>query len=303
MRLWSLHPSYLDAKGLVALWREGLLARKVLEGKTKGYTNHPQLHRFKQSPNPLAAIDVYLEAVQVEAAKRNYNFDATKIRLQQKALKINVTEGQLVHELEHLKRKLETRDPKQLNLINGKEGPPKVHPLFRRVPGRVEQWEKVTDNLQHFPYDLDFTKIDFRKHPELYVVGKGEQGVLLVEPYKSEIGQHWRFKTPAIAEMSAKKIYTLFKQYKQSKDFIGMDMSRKYLQMGYTRSRRYANHPSGRKYDKAGKILPQAEDWDTSEKAQSARIFYEYYLKVREDVLYKNLKAEWSKKNKKEKPA
>ena len=100
-----------------------------------------------------------------------------------------------------------------------------------------------------FDYSLDFEKINFRKNPELYKVGKGEQGVLLVEPYKSEILPYWRFKTPEIAEKSANKIYELYQEYKRANDFVGMDMARKYLQMGWTRSRRYANRKSGKKYD------------------------------------------------------
>ncbi|HWO17282.1 MAG TPA: DUF4385 domain-containing protein [Kofleriaceae bacterium] len=150
-----------------------------------------------------------------------------------------------------------------------------------------------------FDYDQDFKAIDFRRHPEKYQVGIGEQGVLLVEPYKSEILPHWRFKTPEIAEKSAKKIYRLFHAYKREDDFVGMDMARKFLQMGYTRARRYANHPGGIKYvgkkPKAGapkrRALPQAADWATSPKAQSARIFYCYYLKAREDAKYQRLKA------------
>ena len=111
-----------------------------------------------------------------------------------------------------------------------------------------------------FDYSLEFTTIDFRKHPELYRVGKGEQGVLLVEPYKSEILPHWRFKTPVIARKSANKIYKMFLEYKAKEDFVGMDMARKFLQMGYTRSRRYANHKSGSKYDKVSKELLQREE-------------------------------------------
>ena len=157
-----------------------------------------------------------------------------------------------------------------------------------------------------FNYRQKFEQLDFRKHPEKYQVGVGEQGVLLVEPYKSEILPFWRFKTPEIAEESARKIYRLFQAYKRQDDFVGMDMARKFLQMGYTRSRRYANHPGGRKY--AGKkpkdgvakpkdgvakrrVLPQAPDWATSPKAESARIFYGYYLKAREDPKYRRLKA------------
>ena len=135
-----------------------------------------------------------------------------------------------------------------------------------------------------FDYSLDFENIDFRKHPELYRVGKGEQGVLLVEPYKSEILPHWRFKTPEIAKKSANKIYKMFLDYKKRDDFVGMDMARKFLQMGYTRSRRYANHKSGRKYAKGSKeVLPREED---KIKAESAKIFYEKWQKAKEDKKY-----------------
>ncbi|HET9909158.1 MAG TPA: DUF4385 domain-containing protein [Anaerolineales bacterium] len=135
-----------------------------------------------------------------------------------------------------------------------------------------------------FDYSIDFENIDFRKHPELYRVGKGEQGVLLVEPYKSEILPHWRFKTPDIARKSANKIYKMFLDYKKMNDFVGMDMARKFLQMGYTRSRRYANHKSGRKYAKDSKeVLPREED---KVKAESAKIFYEKWHKAKADKKY-----------------
>lgn len=149
-----------------------------------------------------------------------------------------------------------------------------------------------------FDYDLDFAHTDFRRHPELYRIGKGEQGVLLVQPYKSEILPHWRFKTVPEAQASAEKIYALFEEYKRANDFVGMDMARKFLQMGYTRARRYANHPSGRKYrsvsdnDKSGdsktrrEVLPQAEDWGDNEKAQAARVFYTFYEKAKSDPDY-----------------
>ena len=132
-----------------------------------------------------------------------------------------------------------------------------------------------------FDYSLDFKNIDFRKHPELYRVGKGEQGVLLVEPYKSEILPHWRFKTPAIAKKSANKIYRMFLDYRSRDDFVGMDMARKFLQMGYTRARRYANHKSGRKYEKESREVLQPEP--DPEKAESAELFYEKGKKGRED--------------------
>lgn len=117
-------------------------------------------------------------------------------------------------------------------------------------------------------------------------MGKGEQGVLLAEPYKSEILPHWRFKTPDEASASARQIYMMFLQYRQQHDFVGMDMARKFLQMGFTRSRRYANHPSGKKYDAKGSVLPQADDALYSAKAESAMIFWEYYIKARTDPQY-----------------
>jgi hypothetical protein len=135
-----------------------------------------------------------------------------------------------------------------------------------------------------FDDSLDFKSIDFRQQPELYRVGKGEQGVLLVEPYKGEILPHWRFKTPAIAQKSANKIYRMFLAYKAEDDFVGMDMARKFLQMGYTRSRRYANHKSGRKYKEGTKEVLQREE--DAVKAESAKIFYEKWKKVREDKTY-----------------
>jgi hypothetical protein len=138
-----------------------------------------------------------------------------------------------------------------------------------------------------FDYSLDFDHIDFRKQPELYRVGKGEQGVLLVEPYKSEILPHWRFKTPQVARRSASKIYKMFLTYKENADFVGMDMARKFLQMGYTRSRRYANHKSGRKYKKDSKDVLQREE--DAIKAESAKIFYERWKKAREDKQYLEL--------------
>jgi Domain of unknown function (DUF4385) len=141
--------------------------------------------------------------------------------------------------------------------------------------------------MQKFDYNLDFKTIDFRQHPELYRIGKGEQGVLLVQPYKSEILPHWRFRTPVIARESAQKIYSLFLAYKATQDFVGMDMARKFLQMGYTRSRRYANHKSGRKYAKEAKdaqlILPNVED---PIKAESAKIFAEFWQSAKTDPEY-----------------
>jgi hypothetical protein len=145
-------------------------------------------------------------------------------------------------------------------------------------------------DMQNFDYSLDFTRIDFRRRPDLYRIGRGEQGVLLVEPYKSEILPHWRFKTPAIAEKSSTKILRMFKAYLKSNDFVGADMARKFLQMGWTRARRYANHKSGRKYDpKSGRQLPRENN---SVKAESAKIFYDRYVEARENPAYRKLKQE-----------
>jgi hypothetical protein len=129
-----------------------------------------------------------------------------------------------------------------------------------------------------FYYSLDFENTDFREKPHLYRVGKGEQGVLSVEPYKSEILPHWRFRTEEVARESSAKIYEMFLGYKEEDDFVGMDMARKFLQMGYTRARRYANHRSGKKYDEQGKVRAQEPDALDNEKARAARVFYEKYL-------------------------
>lgn len=142
MRIWSLHPQHLDAKGLVALWRETLLAQKVLLGQTKGYRNHPQLNRFKAHPDPLAAIATYLQGVQREAVRRGYRFDASKIVHAPTRVKMKVTEGQVAYELSHLRAKLEARDRAAFDRLVQIEHP-SVHPLFRVVGGGVEDWEVV----------------------------------------------------------------------------------------------------------------------------------------------------------------
>ncbi len=151
-----------------------------------------------------------------------------------------------------------------------------------------------------FDYSLDFSKINFRENPELYQVGKGEQGVLLVEPYKSEILPYWRFKTPEIAQDSSEKIYQLFLSYLAEKDFVGADMARKFLQMGYTRARRYANHKSGKKYEQnpqkenteeaqkkaRQKVLPRQED---PVKAAAALIFKEKWHLAKNNKQYQQM--------------
>ena len=138
-----------------------------------------------------------------------------------------------------------------------------------------------------FDYTLDFERIDFRAHPELYRIGRGEQGVLSVRPYKDEILPHWRFRTSELARSSAETIHALYRRYREENDFVGMDMARKFLQMGYTRARRYANHAGGRKYDDEGRELPRQPD---EEKAESARIFGAAWKLVREDPQYRAMK-------------
>jgi len=141
MRLWSIHPKYLDAKGLVALWREGLLAQHVLQGKTKGYTHHPQLIRFRSKKNPVGAIAEYLRFTAEEATKRNYRFDDSKIANETFSGKIILTDGQIAYEFSHLLNKLKLRDPeryrKQKNL-----SAVDPHPLFKVIPGECADWEK-----------------------------------------------------------------------------------------------------------------------------------------------------------------
>lgn len=140
MRLWSLHPKYLDTKGLVALWREGLLAQAVLAGKTKGYRNHPQLNRFKESKNPLVSISVYLHHVCDEAEKRKYQFDRAKILFSKRRTSMRVTDGQIKYEWEHLLQKLKKRSTDVYRAIE-KESQIELHPIFRSIPGKVEEWD------------------------------------------------------------------------------------------------------------------------------------------------------------------
>ena len=142
MRLWTLHPKYLDAKGLVALWREALLAQAVIAGKTRGYKHHPQLKRFLESPAPRKYIAEYLKEVQAEGARRGYHFDATKIGIGGKVQALDVTEGQMSFEWEHLHKKLRERARKWLGELRGVEAP-EPHPLFVVVEGGVEDWEVV----------------------------------------------------------------------------------------------------------------------------------------------------------------
>lgn len=139
MRLWSLHPRFLDAKGLVALWREALLAQAVLRGRTKGYKNHPQLARFKARERPVGAVADYLRAVRAEAVRRGYGFDASRIAPARSTGRICVPRGQMAFEWKHLLRKLSSRDPRWKSRL---KGPPRPHPSFRVVPGPLASWER-----------------------------------------------------------------------------------------------------------------------------------------------------------------
>ena len=147
--------------------------------------------------------------------------------------------------------------------------------------------------MLEFDYDIDYKNTPFMPNDYRYRIGRGEQGVLLVRPYTDDICKYWKFATPWIAEESSKKIYELYCGYKEVSDFVGMDMCRKFLEMGFTRSRRYANHKDGRKYDEDGNILPQEADALTSDKAQSATIFKKMRDKVCEDEDYILQRKRW----------
>ena len=150
--------------------------------------------------------------------------------------------------------------------------------------------------MKEFDYELDYKSLDFTDEEtrQLYRIGRGEQGVLLVRPYTNDICAHWRFKTPNEAVVSSNKIYAMYLEYKDEKDFIGMDMCRKFLEMGFTRARRYANHNSGRKYKKGTKeVLPQEEDHATSKYAQSAGIFKKVRDVVAKSEIYVTMRKQW----------
>ena len=146
-----------------------------------------------------------------------------------------------------------------------------------------------------FDYKLNYKQLDFtdKKVRKLYRIGRGEQGVLLVRPYTNDICKYWRFKTLKEAEVSSQKIFDMYLDYRIQKEFIGMDMCRKFLEMGFTRARRYANHKDGNKYDSNGKVKPQEKDWATSEKAKSARRFKEFRDLVTKDEFYISLRKQW----------
>ena len=149
--------------------------------------------------------------------------------------------------------------------------------------------------MKEFDYDLDYKRLDFtdQENRKLYRIGRGEQGVLLVRPYTDDICRFWRFKTPEIAKKSAAKIYEMYLIYRDKKDFIGMDMCRKFLEMGFTRSRRYANHRDGKKYDKEGNIIPQEKDHADCHFATSANIFKKTRDVVAKNEIYVKMRKQW----------
>ena len=149
--------------------------------------------------------------------------------------------------------------------------------------------------MKEFDYELDYKSLDFTdaETRKLYRIGRGEQGVLLVRPYTNDICAHWRFVDEETAIKSSDTIYKMFCTYRRNKDFIGMDMARKFLEMGFTRARRYANHASGRKYDLNRKVRPQESDWRTNEKAKAAAIFKVIRDKAAYDPEYQSMRKQW----------
>ena len=150
--------------------------------------------------------------------------------------------------------------------------------------------------MLEFDYKLDYKNTVFRPNDTRYRIGRGEQGVLLVRPYTDVICKHWRFKTLNEAKVSSQKIFDMYLDYRILKDFVGMDMCRKFLEMGFTRARRYANHKDGKKYGKDGKVLPQEKDWATSEKAKAAKRFKDFRDLVTQDEFYISMRKEWRDK-------
>ena len=150
--------------------------------------------------------------------------------------------------------------------------------------------------MMEFNYKLDYKNILFRPNDNRYRIGRGEQGVLLVRPYTDVICRHWRFKTLKEARVSSQKIFDMYLDYRIQKDFVGMDMCRKFLEMGFTRARRYANHKDGKKYGKDGKVLPQEKDWATSEKAKAATRFKQFRDLVTQDEFYISMRKQWRDK-------
>ena len=147
--------------------------------------------------------------------------------------------------------------------------------------------------MKEFDYNIDYKNIMFTPNDTRYRIGRGEQGVLLVRPYTDDICKYWRFKTPEEAVISSIKILHMYHTYKGEEDFVGMDMCRKFLEMGFTRARRYANHNSGRKYDSEGNVRPQEKDHATSKYAKSAKIFKSVRDMVAKNDIYVTMRKQW----------
>ena len=149
--------------------------------------------------------------------------------------------------------------------------------------------------MKEFDYELDYKTLDFsdEENRKLYRIGRGEQGVLLVRPYTNDICNYWRFKTPDEAVKSSNKIFAMYLDYRDEKDFIGMDMCRKFLEMGFTRSRRYANHHTGKKYDDKGNVRPQEPDHATCDYAKSAQVFKKVRDIVAKNEIYVKMRKQW----------
>jgi hypothetical protein len=161
MRIWSLHPKYLDSKGFVALWRESLFAKQVLECNTKGYKNHPQLNPFKNSGNAVGCINQYLVAVYENSLERGYNFNKNKINPDFMPTRLTVTDKQIKFKMKHLLRKLKTRDPEKFQKLSRKRKI-NAHPLFRIIDGEIEPWEKL--NIQKRANSQNNNKTSFSGH-------------------------------------------------------------------------------------------------------------------------------------------
>jgi len=168
--------------------------------------------------------------------------------------------------------------------------------IRRNAKGRISESDDVSGpsylgfDKDSYPWKPD---VDYRKHPARYRIGRGEQGVFICEPYKSELTPHWRFRTPFISKQSAARLFRLFRTYLINDDFVGADMARKFLQMGYTRARRYANYKGGRKYDRAHDYALKERGTGDPEKAESAAIFYEYWKKAEANKIYAARKKDW----------
>lgn len=181
------------------------------------------------------------------------------------------------------------RNNKLQNLLHLKS----ISPNFTLMFMKKESPSYLNFDAGNYKWKPD---VDYRQHPELYRVGKGEQGVLICEPYKSEIGKYWRFKNREIALESSENIFGLFLEYLKENDFVGADMSRKYLQMGFTRARRYFNYKGGKKYDSSNNYEQSERGTGDPKKAKSAEVFYKKWKEAEAVPEYKHMKTDWKKR-------